>query len=298
MEGTGLVINTIPPNDFGYYEMLNALVQEEPAEALDPEIAGQFAAIGIVKGEPFEPDDRMRKILNEAVAVGNAAGADCSLRAARAGGLRLLRPGFGVVQHAVRRRVRVHQAAAGDHPGGRQAVPATGARTLDSRTAFFYTATGITPAMCMRLTDVGSQYLIAILDADGEPFDGAKTYQVTLPTDIPAARFWSLTLYDNQTRSMLQTAQRYPAGRQPDVSRHPPPSRTPTAPPSSTSPRRSPTASATATGSRPSRQGLVRDPAALQPAPALLRQDLAAERDRAARGLTELFLRAAAEQRE
>ena len=73
MEGTGLAINTVPPNDFGHYEMLDALVQLEPAEALDTELAGQFAAIGIVKGEKFAPDARLRAILDEAVAVGNAA---------------------------------------------------------------------------------------------------------------------------------------------------------------------------------------------------------------------------------
>jgi hypothetical protein len=79
----------------------------------------------------------------------------------------------------------------------------------------FYTATAITPAMCMRLTGVGSQYLIANLDANGDPLDGARTYRVRLPKDIPAARFWSFTVYDNQTRSMLQTPQRYPrAGNQ------------------------------------------------------------------------------------
>jgi hypothetical protein len=44
---------------------------------------------------------------------------------------------------------------------------------------------------------------------------GAKSYQVTLPPDIPEAQSWSLTLYDNQTRSMLQTPQRFPrAGSQ------------------------------------------------------------------------------------
>ena len=69
MEGTGLAINTIPPNDFGHYEMLDALVQLEPAEALDTELAGQFAAIGIVKDEKFAPDARLRRILEEAVAV-------------------------------------------------------------------------------------------------------------------------------------------------------------------------------------------------------------------------------------
>ena len=60
-------------DDFGHYELLDALVQLEPAEALDPELAGQFAAIGIVKGKKFDPDPRMRKILVAAVAIGNAA---------------------------------------------------------------------------------------------------------------------------------------------------------------------------------------------------------------------------------
>ncbi len=66
-------MQTVPPNDFGHYELLDALVQMEPAEALDVELAGQFAAIGIVKDEKFAPDDRMRRILDQAVAVGNAA---------------------------------------------------------------------------------------------------------------------------------------------------------------------------------------------------------------------------------
>jgi hypothetical protein len=86
---------------------------------------------------------------------------------------------------------------------------------LHSRTAFLYAATGVTPAMCMRLTGVGSQYLMMVRDSEGDLLDGGKRYQVTLPAGIPAARFWSITLYDNQTRSMLDTPQRYPrAGSQ------------------------------------------------------------------------------------
>jgi hypothetical protein len=69
--------------------------------------------------------------------------------------------------------------------------------------------------MSMRTTGIGSQYLFASLDANKQYFDGAKTYKVTLPKDIPEANFWSLTVYDNQTRSMLDTPQRYPrAGSQ------------------------------------------------------------------------------------
>ena len=59
-------------------------------------------------------------------------------------------------------------------PEGIKPFPNKGARQLHARTSFLYTATGITPAMCMRLTNVGSQYLIANVDPDGVPFDGSQ----------------------------------------------------------------------------------------------------------------------------
>jgi len=65
-----------------------------------------------------------------------------------------------------------------------------------------------------------SQYIWAFVDADKNDLDGAKTYKLTLPKGIPEARFWSFTLYDNQTRSMLDTPQRYPrAGTELSVTR-------------------------------------------------------------------------------
>ena len=133
---------------------------------------------------------------------------------------------------------------------GVKPFPPTGYRTLNARTAFFYGVTGITPAMSMRVPGIGSQYLFALLDADKNYFDGAKTYKVTLPKGIPEANFWSFTLYDNQTRSMLDTPQRYPrAGSQSYPS--PAAEATPTARRRSISARASLQASRAATGSRP-----------------------------------------------
>jgi hypothetical protein len=215
VEGTGLPVQTLPPADFGHYELLDSLVQLEPAEALDTELAGPFAALGIVKDEKFAPDDRLRKILDEAAAVGNAASRTLGMGAHPTDGFRyydgdsawwnmLWDGGFDFTNPPPMIT-----------PHGIEPFPNQGARRLHSRTSFFYTATGTTPAMSMRLTGVGSQYLVSNIDPDGKPFDGAKTYRVRLPKDIPAARFWSLTLYDNQTRSMLQTEQLYPrAGSQ------------------------------------------------------------------------------------
>ena len=125
MEGTGLAMNTIPPNDFGHYELLDRLVQMEPAEALDTELAGQFAAIGIVKGETFAPDPRLRTILDEAAAVGNAAARTVGMGAHPSDDFRYY-DGERVVEHALRRRVRVHQPAAQHHRGRRAAVPQHG----------------------------------------------------------------------------------------------------------------------------------------------------------------------------
>ncbi|WP_270046679.1 DUF1254 domain-containing protein [Solirubrobacter ginsenosidimutans] len=215
VEGTGLAINTIAPNDFGHYEMLDALVQLEPAEALDVELAGQFAAIGIVKDEKFAPGERLRKILDEAAAVGNAASRTLGVGAHPNEGFRYYDGETAWFNGLFVGGFEFTNPPPEITPDGIKPYPNKGARRLHSRTWMFYIATCITPAMCMRLTGVGSQYLQASVDADGEPFDGAKTYRLSLPKDIPAARFWSINLYDNQTRSLLQTPQLYPrAGSQ------------------------------------------------------------------------------------
>ena len=78
-----LVFNTVHANDFSFYEEIDELVQEEPVEALDAERTGQLAAIGIVKGQPFAPDERMRKILEKAALDRSRHGARGGLRAAR-----------------------------------------------------------------------------------------------------------------------------------------------------------------------------------------------------------------------
>jgi hypothetical protein len=215
VDGSGKAFNTVPPSDVGFYELLNKLVQEEPVDALgDVERMGQLAAVGIVKGKPFNPDARMRKILMEAAAIGEATSRTIVFRPRESEGFALY-PGSSWVNPLWVGGYTMETPPPLVTKAGVEPLPPSGARTLDARTAMFYYATGITPAMIMRLPDIGSQYLMAFQDADKHDFDGGKTYKVTLPPDIPAAKFWSFTVYDNQTRSMLETAQGYPrAGSQ------------------------------------------------------------------------------------
>ena len=111
IEGTGKVMNTVPPNDFSYFEMINDLVQKEPVGALDPEIMGSLAAIGIVKGKPFNPDARMKKILTDAAAIGTAAARTVDWRPRPAEGFSYY-PNSAWTTHALGRRLQLRNAAA------------------------------------------------------------------------------------------------------------------------------------------------------------------------------------------
>jgi hypothetical protein len=192
---SGKEFNTIHANDFHFYEEVNAIVQYEPNEASDPETLGLLAAIGIEKGKPFAPDARMKKILTEAVAVANATARALTFR-----------PRLEGVYYFPDRKWFT------SFPGGSyEFLTQPGVRNLEGRVLFHYYATGITPAMAAKMVGVGSQYGAATTDSKGRPLDGSKTYKIHLPPNIPARNFWSFVVYDNQTRSMLQTDQQFPS---------------------------------------------------------------------------------------
>jgi hypothetical protein len=215
IEISGKSFNTIPPSDYHFFELINENVQDEPATSYDVELAGQLAAIGIVHGKAFKLDARMKKILTDAAAFGSAAGRALNWRYA------LAHPGWAYYTGSLWGNMLFEGGAFFETPppayegdGKFKPYPPTGARTLDSRAAFYYAYTLDSPGMIMRIPGVGSQYLMGFLDKNGNPFDGAKTYKVTLPKGIPVAAFWSLTLYDNQTRSNAADAAEISARRQ------------------------------------------------------------------------------------
>ena len=195
INASGKHFNTIGANTFKFYEDINNIVQYEPNDAFSPVILGQLAALGIEKGKAFNPDARMKKILTEAAAVGNAT--------ARA--LVLKYPDKDVAYYPG--SAWFQGFVGGDYKF--QSQP--GVDNTDAMVHFLFYATGITPAMSLKIVGKGSQYAIAATDSKAMPLDGSKTYKLHLPPNVPARDFWSLVVYDNQTRSMLQTDQRFPS---------------------------------------------------------------------------------------
>ncbi len=191
---SGHSFNTIHSNDVSFFDELAHVVQEEPLDAVDPEIRGLLAAIGIRKDRPFAPDARMKSILADAAAVGNAT--------ARA------------IVFSTRERDAYYYPNSAWKMGwiGRDnEFSPGGVLNLDARTYYFYFGTGNSPAWVVKRVGFGSQYAIAEHDAAGQYLDGSKTYRLHLPPNIPAKNFWSLLVYDPQTRSMLQTDQQFPS---------------------------------------------------------------------------------------
>ena len=188
---SGKEMNTILPTDYTFFERINEVVQKEPEGFLDLEVLGLLRSIGIVKGQPFNPDARMKEILADAAAIAEATARSITYYPRVAG-----------------------QYAWGDK-GGTWVVPfadhdsswiENSARKIENQIYYHYNCIVVTPAMAAAPgPGKGSEYVFASLDSKKRILEGSKNYKMSLPPNVPVADFWAITLYDTQTRSQLQT---------------------------------------------------------------------------------------------
>ena len=188
---SGKQINTIHSTSFKFYEEINEVIQKEPADAFPPELVGTFASIGIKKGQPFEPDARMKGILTEAAAIGNAACRSLVFATRDKNAFyfedRQWKTGF---------------------IGGSHEFMNEGELMLDALSMFHTVGGGRTPAMVTPKPGTGSIYAFSSRDAKGQYLDGSNTYKLTMPAPVPTKDFWSFMAYSGQHRSYLETDQK------------------------------------------------------------------------------------------
>ena len=175
------------PVDLSYWSLLADVLEREPIEPRDGYFMAMLALLGIEKGKPFTPDARLRKILSDAAVVGDAM--------ARTIAYSKRVPGAEVWPGK-----RWEYALLVD-------VDQQGAHfpQFEERTSWFYEAIGNTQAMQGKTLGAGQLYLETSKDKDGQWLDGGKSYRLTIPPNVPAKQFWSITLYDNLTRGPVIT---------------------------------------------------------------------------------------------
>ena len=201
VSGSGKAFNTIHPNNSEFYHHLDKIIQYEPAGMLDAETRGLFASIGIEKGQTFDPDERMKKILADGVALGNAAS-----RAI------VWYPRYDKNMKGVRVYPDTDSNWIMAYTARNVFFNGEDGQTMntDARVLFHHPYTAVTPAMAAPRLGKGSDYAITYVDTQKQPFDGGKSYQLSIPANPPAKDFWAVTVYDTQTRSQLQNNQKYP----------------------------------------------------------------------------------------
>lgn len=174
-----------------FWEKLHKVVQEEPSIDEFRPMYGMLAMLGIEHGKPFAPDGRMKAILE---------------RAAKTGRDQMLVAGFA--SDRPDRFVwpdRKWEYATLIYQNGDFELP-TGI-DLEARERWFSQAVGMSPKMVLRTAGAGSLYWLGLRDKDGAYLDGGKTYKLSVPQPVPQKLFWSVTVYDNKTRSQIQTDQ-------------------------------------------------------------------------------------------
>jgi hypothetical protein len=207
-DASGVPVDMLPMSDASAFDALKKLVDAEGPHLADPDWMGMLAGLGIVKGEPFRPDERLRGILDRA--------AKSAYKMSRAIAFDEEVSGRSFVMYPGRRWVNPMADATAEQPSGKldmswRRVDRGGALDVDCRPWFSTNYYSISPGMVSQVPGKGAFYVISFTDGDGVPLSGGANYKLTLPKDVPAANFWSLTLYESENASGLANGQPFPS---------------------------------------------------------------------------------------
>jgi hypothetical protein len=192
---SGRRINMMYPVDKAFWTKLKDFVDYEPVSAIDPELRGVLASIGIVSGQPFKPTARQQELLQKAVET-----APKMILAMRQLG-----------RTDERDRYYKDRQYLNTWAGGTSEWLQDGYLDVNQRASYFQIAFSSASAMVMRTLGAGSKYPFTLRDAAGNFLNGSSTYKLHLPPNPPAALFWAVTAYNITDGTMVETPQLMPS---------------------------------------------------------------------------------------
>ena len=174
------------PYDFRFFESLNRMVQSEPWIRRDMAMIDQLKAIGIEQGKPFNPDAKLQQTLKEGIAEAHAW---------------------------MDNQYDSFYTTTAEYPGSHWALPVS--KDLITATESHFADTNLYPTdsrgvaytyafFSPKHLGAGQYYLFAIQDKDGNAFDGANSYRLHVPPNVPVKQYWSVTAYDRATHGLIR----------------------------------------------------------------------------------------------
>jgi hypothetical protein len=174
------------PRGLAYWEAVNELIQREPVEERDRFFLAMLRDLGIEKGKPFKPDNRQKKLLEDAALLGEEIAKVVVYEKRFIGNYYRsdARWQFAMVLDPDQREDNYDQ--------------------LDERTDWFYEAIGSSYAMITKTPGVGSAYLSTYRDKNGDWLDGGQSYRLRIAPNPPMQQFWAVSVYDINTRTLFR----------------------------------------------------------------------------------------------
>ncbi|MEH6557356.1 MAG: DUF1254 domain-containing protein [Oceanicoccus sp.] len=190
---SGVAINGDFPRGFEYFERLADFINYETISREDFSMRGLIAGLGIVKGQPFSPDAKTKTLLDKAGQVGFKMAATLSYD---------FRPAPKIYENRNWEQMFI---------GGSPVFEKDTYHNQDASVSFFHKAYSTSKAMVIAMPGKGSQYLLGSRDSDGDLLTGKNTYRIHMPANVPAANYWSIVLYDADTRVLMDNGQSFPS---------------------------------------------------------------------------------------
>ncbi len=182
------------PRGLRYWELLHEIIQEEPVADRDRFFMYWLKTLGIERDRPFTPDERQRRILEEAALIGETMAKTMVYSERLHGVLRL--DGWRVIIGGELPDAFEHTQRMRDYD------------LFDPRARFTYEACCSSPRMANPAPGKGQAYAGMFSDSGGERLYGDRSYLMRMPANPPAEMFWSMVIYDADTRSLIYTDQK------------------------------------------------------------------------------------------
>ena len=197
----------LPRTDIKAFEELKWLADAEGTNLAGADGLGMLAGVGIIQGKPFMPDARTKQILDDA--------ATTAYKMSRVIGMESMVGDVDLRVFKDRQWVNPVNNLSSRWPNAYINLDWTdtklGYRNVDARVWMFTDYYSISPGMVSMTAGKGAFYMIAFKDTAGDWLNGQNSYKLTLPKDIPAALFWSVTLYEAENASGLDNGQPFPS---------------------------------------------------------------------------------------